>query len=205
MASTAQSVDSRVLSSQLPVKTRRPNVFLWVLVILLVVSNGSLAFIFWRKANAIEHEQKNLQFSQFVTDYNNSSDFVLPQVNTIQFLRRGFSVDFDTVKYTQEGLLLSGTIGNGTELYVSTLAVSFTARPYPYQIRDRWEKAASANRDFIPWWFSDWNIGSGQSTVGTLNPGSSAPFSVTIPNVKQTSDTIEIAVSFSGERYLYLK
>jgi hypothetical protein len=147
----------------------------------------------------MEEAQKNLSFSQFVTDYNNSADFVMPQVNTIQFLRRPYSISFDTVKYTQEGLLLSGTIGNGTQLWVSSLAVKFVARPYPYQIKGKWEKQA------WPWWDASWDIGSGETTVGTLNPGSAVPFSVTVPNVKQTSDSIEIAVSFSGERYVYLK
>lgn len=42
------------------------------------------------------------------------------------------------------------------------------------------------------------------SAVGVLNPGSTAFFEVTIPNVQQTSDNIEVAVSFSGERYQYL-
>jgi hypothetical protein len=123
----------------------------------------------------------------------------VPQVNTIQFLKHGYSINFDTVRYTQEGLFLSGTLGNGTELYLNSLAVNFVARPYPYKIREKWEKQT------IPWWSDDWNIGSGQTSVGTLGPGTSVPFSVTIPNVKQTSDSIEIAVSFSGERYSYLK
>jgi hypothetical protein len=31
------------------------------------------------------------------------------------------------------------------------------------------------------------------------------PFSVTIPNVKQSSEQIQIAVQFTGENYSYLK
>jgi hypothetical protein len=159
-----------------------------------------LGFLFWKKARSLGDEQKALSFSQFITDYNSSADFVVPQVNTIQFLRRGFSITFDGVKYTQEGLSLSGTIGNATELNLNSLAVNFIARPFPYKIREKWEK-----QSFFPWWNDEWNIGSGQTSVGFLGPGTSVPFSVTIPNVKQTSDSIQIAVSFSGERYSYLK
>ncbi len=203
MATIAQPTSPEVLLSELSRKMKKLSILAISLAVLLVLSVAALTFFGWRKAKFIAEAQKNLTFSQFVTDYNNSTDFVTPQVNTIQFLRRGFSIDFDSVKYTQEGLSLTGTIGNGTELYVGSLAVNFIARPYPYKIRDKWEKGASG--DWIPWWYNDWNIGSGQTTVGTLNPGSSVPFSVTIPNVKQTPDGLQIAVSFSGERYWYLK
>lgn len=64
------------------------------------------------------------------------------------------------------------------------------------------------NRDKIPkdpfFLFGDSaDIGSGQTTVRYLGPGKTASFSMTIPNVKQTSDGIQIVVSFSGERYGY--
>ena len=169
-----------------------------------LVGVASLALVGWRRVKALDESMKNQEFSQFVSEYNADADFVSPQVNTIQFLRHGYSISFDSVQYNQDGLVLSGTIGNPTQLWISSLALNFTARPYPYKIRDKWEKD-SDNPNFFPWWSSDWDIGSGQTTVGLLNPGVSAPFHVNIPNVKQSSDQIQIAVSFTGERYQYLK
>jgi hypothetical protein len=199
MAATTQPVNVDMLFSELSRKTKRLSTYVSVLFVLVVLSSGCLGLLFWKKAKAVDAAQRELSFSLWVTDYNNGSDFVVPQVNMIQFLRRGYSVSFDSVKYTQEGLALTGTIGNATQLWVNSLAVKFVARPFPYQIREKWEKQA------FPWWDGSWDIGSGETSVGSLNPGSSVPFSVTIPNVKQTSDSIEIAVSFSGERYLYMK
>jgi hypothetical protein len=70
----------------------------------------------WKKSKAIEEAIRNQSFSQFVIECDNLTDFVTPEVNTIQFLRRGYSISFDNVQYTQEGLVLSGTIGNPTQL-----------------------------------------------------------------------------------------
>jgi hypothetical protein len=202
MMDTPQPIDSVVVISELQRQTKRLSI--WVLILfvalfLVVASTGTVGFLFLKKANALQREQKDLAFSLFLTDINSSTDFVAPQVNTIQFLRRGYSITFDTVRYTQEGLLLSGTLGNGTEMYLNSLAVNFVARPYPYKIREKFDK------ETFPWWSDAWNIGSGQTNVGVLGPGTSMPFSVTIPNVKQTSDSIQIAVWFAGERYSYLK
>ena len=199
MATLTQPLNADVPPLELERKVRRQIISIVAAFCLLAVLSGTLAFICWRKLKTIAESQKNLEFSIFITDYNASNDFVVPQVNTIQFLRRGYSITFDSVQYKQEGLSLTGTLGNATELWISSLAVNFVARPYPYKIRDKWDKQT------FPWWDNDWNIGSGQTTVGALNPGSSVPFSVTIPNVKQTSDSMQIAVSFTGERYLYSK
>ena len=198
MTTEAQSILNTDPLTKLNKRLKRLSVSLLILSVLLIVFAASVLFLFWRKARAIDKAQEDLRFSQFVTEYANAADFVQPQVNTIQFLRRGYSITFDSVQYTQDGLVLSGSIGNPTQLWISALALHLTARPYPYKIRDKWAKSS------FPWWDADWNIGSGQTTVGFLNPGASVPFHVTIPNVKQTSDNIEIAVSFSGERYQYL-
>jgi len=202
MADLAQPVDSALALEKLELKTKRLSTWTLVffIVLLIVIASACAGgFFLWKKAKALDAAQKDLAFSQFITDTNHITDFVVPQVNTIQFLKRGYSITFDTVKYTQEGLLLSGTLGNGTELYLNSLAVNFVARPYPYKIKEKFEKQT------FPWWSDEWNIGSGQTNVGVLGPGTSVPFTVSIPNVKQTADSIEIAVSFSGERYSYLK
>jgi hypothetical protein len=179
-------------------KVRNLTIFLISISVLLILSTVSLTILGWRRLSTIEKNRDDIEFGQFVTDFNVATDYVQPTVNTIQFLRRGYSIDFDSVNYTQDGLVLSGTVGNSTNLWVSSLALDMTARPYPYKIKDKW---LQGNR--IPWWPDDWNIGRAQATVGSLNPGSTAMFHITIPNVKQTPDGIQIAVSFSGERYAY--
>lgn len=184
-------------------RTKRLAIVVWVLVPCFILSLVATFFLARWKLAAIEKARKDMSFSLFVTDYNNGEDFVQPTVNTIQFLRHGYSITFDKVEYTQNGLVLSGQVGNPTQLWISSLALNFSARPYAYKIQDKWEKAQDSPNFFV-WWDTEWTIGTAQTTVGTLNPGSTSNFSVTIPNVKQTSDNIQIAVSFSGERYSYL-
>jgi hypothetical protein len=152
MSLNTQPLNVDALLSEVSRKTRRLSIWIFVLFLLLLVSTGTVSFLFWRKGKALDEAQKEVAFSLWVTDYNSGADFVVPQVNMIQFLRRGYSISFDTVKYTQEGLVLNGTIGNGTELYLNSLAVNFSARPYPYQIKEKWEKQK------YPWWADEWNI-----------------------------------------------
>jgi hypothetical protein len=204
MSASPQPVPNDVSIPKLLRRTTRLLVFLLIVTTVMVASVSCLAFLFWKKSKAIDEAIRNQSFSQFVIEYDNLTDFVTPEVNTIQFLRRGYSISFDSVQYTQEGLVLSGTIGNPTQLWISSLALNFTAKPYPHKIRDKWD-VNFADKNYFPWWDSSWDIGSGQTTVGLLNPGTSAPFHVTIPNVKQTSDSIHIAVGFTGERYQYLR
>jgi len=171
--------------------------------VVLTVLLALLGFLSWRKSKAIDKALEDHSFNQFVDGITSNSSFVVPEVNTIQFLRRGYSITFDSVKYTQEGLALTGTVGNPTQLWISSLALKFTAKPYPYKFRDKWaENYRSGGFILLD---SSWEIGTGQTTIGALNPGSAVPFSVTIPNVKQTSDQIQIEVAFSGERYSYMR
>jgi hypothetical protein len=194
--------DTDKLVAKLEKRTKALSRALIALALLLIASGVSGFLLVKWKLRVIEKTQKDLAFGQFITDYDAGQDFVQPTVNTIQFLRRGYSITFDKVEYTQNGLVLGGQVGNATHLWISSLALNFTARPYPYKIRDKWDKDNEPG--FFPWWQDDWNIGTAQTTVGVLNPGSTTAFEVTIPNVRQTSDSIQIAVSFSGERYQYL-
>jgi hypothetical protein len=183
-------------------RTKRLSVLVIILTVVFVASLiCGLLLLRW-KMKAIEKTQKDLAFEQFVAGYNTGQDFVQPTVNTIQFLRRGYSITLDKVEYNQNGLVLGGRLGNATQLWISSLALNFSARPYPYRIRDKWDKDNGPGS--LPWWEDDWSIGTAQTAVGILNPGSTTGFEVTIPNVKQTSDSIQIAVWFSGERYQYL-
>jgi hypothetical protein len=180
-------------------RTKRLSIFAVVLVLLFLLSAVCGVVVLRRKLKAIDAAREDLAFRLAVTNYNALQDGVQPVVNTIQFVRRGYSITFDRVEYTQNGLLLAGRIGNPLQLWVSSLALNFSARPYPYKFRDK-----IANDDYFLY-SNAMDIGTAQTTVGELNPGSTASFEVTIPNVKQTSDSIAIVVSFSGERYQYLK
>lgn len=199
MSTTAESLPTDPTILRLNKKLRNLAVLCVTISLLSVAVLVTLALIGWRKLKVIESTQDDIQFSQFVSDLNASTDYVQPIVNTIQFLRRGYSIDFDSVMYTQDGLVLTGTVGNATNLWISSLALDMTARPYPYKIKDKWLQGSK----FV-WWADAWNIGHAQTTVGTLSPGSTSIFHITIPNVKQTADGLQIAVSFSGERYQYL-
>ena len=139
----------------------------------------------------------DLNFSQVVSDYNNSNDLVTPDLGVIQFMHKGFTISFTKVSYGSDGLNVSGTLGNPTRLTVSSLTLKLSARPYLYKVKDKLQK----DPFFI--YSDDLDIGSGQADVGTLFPGMTQEFSMTIPNVKQTPDGFQIAASFTGERYSY--
>ena len=170
-------------------RTKRMLIGFTSIFVLLAAALACFAFLVWKKSKSIDKAVEDVAFEQFSNGYTEGADLVIPEVNTIQFLRRGYSMSFDSVQYTQEGLALTGKIGNPTQLWISTLALKFAARPYPYMFRDKWRE--SYNSGFF-WSDSTWDIRTGQTTVGLLSPGTSAPFSVTIPNVKQTSNQIQI-------------
>jgi len=141
--------------------------------------------------------RKNFAFFVFSMGYQREEDLLAPQVGTIQFLKRGYSVTFDTVEYTANGLLLKGRIGNPLNIWIGSLTLRFDARPSILSLTDKWQQSNKWR------WNDDWNIGSAQTSVGTLAPGTTTPFQVTIPNVRQTPEAVDIAVAFMGERYMY--
>jgi hypothetical protein len=98
---------------------------------------------------------------------------------------------------------MSGFIGNATPLFLSALAVTFTAsRPY-YKNRERYLKERGTSSEWYTVGWPDDEIGKGQVLLTFLGSGSRIPFAVTIPNVKQNPEETELSVSFSGERYSY--
>lgn len=191
------------LNTRLEISERRSKrrfvILLLATILILVLLLTAVGLGFWQ-LKKISNNQADLQFSDAVNDYTRGNDFVTIQIGVIQFLRRGFSITFDSAHYSQDGLTLAGTVGNPTELWINSLTLNFSVRPYPYQIREKWDK-----EKFIFWNASDFEIGSAQVNVGMLNSGSTTPFTVTIPNVKQTKDSPQIAIWFSGERYNYMK
>jgi hypothetical protein len=139
---------------------------------------------------------EDLGFSITSSDYWHDNDLLTPDVGVIQFMRRGFSITFDSVTYEQNGLAVTGTIGNPTQMTLTSLTLRLSARPFLYKIKDKL-------KDDPFYMYSGIEIGSGQTNIGYLGPGRTASFSLTIPNVKQTSAGLQISASFTGERYSY--
>jgi hypothetical protein len=151
------------------------------------------------QSKALSRMTDDVIFGRFVHYEAESDDYVKPIVNAIQFFHDGYSMQFDKVEYTPQGLLLSGEIGNPNTYRVSNLDLNFAARPDAAKVRDKWDKG---DKNFAVW-PPEWDIGSARTHIGDLEPGHTARFNVTIPNVKEKSDQIRIAVLFSGERYVY--
>src|SRR5712692_2474210 len=138
----------------------------------------------------------DLEWSQAITDARASMDTISPDVGTIQFLRRGYSIQLESVEYLPAGLHLRGRIGNPHLLYLSNLTLRISAIHPLYKYRDDFRKDRWA---FI---FGPQAIGSAQSSpLRVLAPGETAPFDITFPNVTQTKDPLELKMEFSGERY----
>jgi hypothetical protein len=155
---------------------------------------------------ALQKKLDNVTWDLRLNEHLQEDRFISPSIGGIQFFHNGrYSIEIEELKYTGNGLELSGYIGNGTQLNLTTLTINFEAdHPY-YKNRDRYlkERATSGSDWFTVGWAED-EIGKGQVLLDFLGAGSRARFAVTIPNVKQQSaEQPEIAVSFSGERYSY--
>jgi hypothetical protein len=127
-------------------------------------------------------------------------DTIEPSVGTIQFLRRGYTIELTKVNYTPSGLVLDGFVGNPTQILISSLTLQFTA----YEPLSSQRAKFSSEQSHYFFIFSVETIGSAQAeTIDNLPPGGRQPFHVAIPNVRQTKEGVELTVAFSGERYSY--
>jgi hypothetical protein len=165
----------------------------------LILCIISLALWSQQQSRDLRRLKEDVFFGEFVQYDSESDDYVLPNARSTQFFHNGYSLEFDTVQYLPDGLLLSGRIGNPNQFRITALALNFAVRPYPEKIREKWQKLGK----HLLGWPPEWDLGSARANVGDLDPGKTARFKVTIPNVKQPSDQIRIAVSFSGESYTY--
>jgi hypothetical protein len=142
--------------------------------------------------------RKELEWTQYVAAINDGKN-VEPEAGTIQFLKNGYSIQLETVKYVQDGLSLKGYVGNPYLITVSNLTLTFSARKPFEEHKDDESLYAYGNLVILP----D-AIGQAQSNIiPELKPGQRAAFEVTVPNVKQTKGGVSLRVSFSGERYAY--
>jgi hypothetical protein len=133
---------------------------------------------------------------------------IVPRVNIIQFLKRGYTIELEEVSFTQDGLKLAGYFGNPTNLWLYSVGITFSACKTPsfedYKNSKLREGAfgVMVGKEIIA--VTGEQIGSAQSqTIPSIEPGKRGSFQVTIPNVRQGKDSFEIWVSLSGERYSY--
>ena len=172
---------------------QRTRLLVWLVSIGIVFSVATSGYSLWR-LHKVNESVEDLGFSITSSDYSHDNDLLTPDVGVIQFMRRGFSITFDSVNYGQNGLAVTGTIGNPTQVTLTSLTLRLSARPFLYKIKDKL-------KDDPFYMYSGIEIGSGQANIGYLGPGRTAAFSLTIPNVKQTPDGLQIVASFTGERY----
>jgi len=177
---------------------------LWVVLAVFCGASVICFCLLWvqlmQQSRTLNKVTDDVIFGRFVHYEAESDDYVKPITNAIQFFHDGYSVQFSAVDYTANGLFLSGEIGNPNEYRVSNLNLNFAARPYPVNVRDKWDRG---NKNTVGW-PPEWDIGNAQARVPVLDAGHTAKFSVTIPNVKQSAEQIRIAIIFSGESYTYL-
>lgn len=182
-------------------RIHRLSVALAILAAALVLSVALLAIFSWRHTQALATTRDDILFGRFIHYDYDSDDYVAPVVNAIQFFHDGYSIQFDKLEYTADGMQVSGEIGNPNQFRITGLTLTFAVRPYPEKIRDQWLRGG---RNLVGW-SPSWNIGSASTRVNDLEPGKTARFNVTVPHVAQNSDPIRIAVLFSGEHYTYVQ
>jgi hypothetical protein len=144
-----------------------------------------------------------VEWEQILTQRRLYEDTIVAEVNTIQFLKHNYTIEFEQVSFTQEGLRLSGYLGNSTNLFLHTVSLKFSALKYPSF--DEYKKKEKDSSDI--WWIiydASEEIGNAQAeAIGMILPGQREHFQVTIPNVHQTKEGFKLTVKFSGERYSY--
>lgn len=167
----------------------------------LVVAVAALSVALWN-ARATRKAVDGLEWTVAANADSASANRIRPDVGTIQFLRSGYSIQLESVAYNANGMYLAGCIGNPTNLWLSNLTIRFTARPPFYLAREAFMKAAPDSFERL--YVSADKIGSAQTKpIARLGPGTCERFDVTVPNVKQTKDGVDVRVSFTGERYSY--
>ncbi len=141
-----------------PSRTRR-SIPLWICFGIALISMELSAFagvMLWRLSTKVD----DLNFGQKVIDYNSANDLLTPDVGVIQFMKRDYTVTFDRLSYTANGLEVSGTIGNPTQLKLSSVNLKSEAKPFPYQVKDKLKKDP-----FFFYVTDGFDIGSVQTTI----------------------------------------
>jgi len=209
--------------------TRRWHIALFIGEFFLLGFITVLAAMQWHQQQALDspasetrslstdlHEQgkrlDDIDWAQQFFQHQQALDLVTIEVGTIQFLKRGFSLEIDSSSVSQNGLAIEGSIGNPFALELTNLTVTFIAGRSYTDARDSYLKIRrqpdktyfSPGQSFVFFPSEMWHeLGRAQSLIRDIAPGQRGAFKLTIPGVRQASENLEVAVSFSGERYSY--
>jgi hypothetical protein len=179
-------------------KSANPKKWFWVISVTIIAVLVAAQILTVWQIYKLRKDVAGLKWSDAIRDRDDDSA-ITTDVDSIQFMRKGgYSISFDTAKYTGEGLYLHGVVGNPTGLTVSNLSLKFTVTKQLYQYQDEFDKDPYVMLIGPP------PIGEAQcSPLSFLLPGTTEPFEVTIPNVRQTKEGVRLVVVFQGERYSY--
>ena len=171
-------------------------VLLSIGLIFLIGTLAALAYLDYK-----DYERsRQLEWELELVRHYRDTDAITLNVGSIQFLRQGYSISIDEATYGPNGVTLAGTIGNPFFLELSSLTLLFEVRKPYLSLREEY-----LDNPFNILLDKDIIVGSSQVAVGVVAPGSTSSFRTIIPNVKQPADQYEVTISFSGERYRYLR
>jgi len=162
---------------------------------------AAVAYLAWQ-VREVREDLLQARWQLEIANHTRDSKELTLDVGVIQFLPGGYSIALDSVSYEPAGVRLVGTVGNANALNVSSLTLNLEVRQPFWTRRDEFMRT-HGGFDFI---LSDAaTIGKVQVSVGDLGAGGQTNFRATVPNVQQSQSKLALAVSFSGERYAYLR
>jgi hypothetical protein len=148
----------------------------------------------------IREESHQLRWEYEIARRDENRSTMSLSVGIIQFLKNGFTITLDSVQSTQDGVTLVGRFGNPKYLELSTVTLAFAVE------RPMWRFREEYFENPLEFLFSEaLSVGKAEALVGFVGAGSTAPFRVTIPDVKGSLDNYVVAVNLSGERYSYTR
>lgn len=163
--------------------------YLWSVLAVVIAAEG----LQLSEIHTLNKDVDDLAWNIAVHDFK-QDNFITPDLAFIQFFKGEessglYSVQFNDVKYSQDGLCLRGFVGNAGNISVTYLALKLSA----YKALDR--TLFDRHKFFWPQ-----PVGVGVSSrILTLAPGTKQKFNVMIPNVKGRTDAMVIVATFTGE------
>jgi hypothetical protein len=134
-------------------------------------------------------------------DRHKEANIITNSVGVIQFLENGFSISLDSAEWKTEGLELTGRLGNSTNLQVSSLTLKIIAQRSINTLKEEFFNSEFTYPAYLFYVLDQ--IGTGQTSIGTIERGGTASFKITVPNVKPSDKDLVYKVVFTGERYAY--
>ena len=171
--------------------------------VLLLFFGGAIGFLA-REQSRLQKDVQRIEWQNEIRDYNRDRSEVSLRVGTIQFLKNGFTLAFDTVESTPTGVLLVGKFGNPKALNLSSLTLALEVDKPIWKFQDTFDKdplgfefAAEAGDSLV--------IGKAEVLVGDVPAGGTTPFRIVVPNVKGNPVSETALVKLLDERYTYLR